>query len=256
MGLALAAEAANRALALAPGLAEAYVRRGNLRNLAGDPHGAEEQWRLALALEPGDPLVLSVAASVAAERGHLDEAVALQRRSIEADPLSVVSRYNLLCWLMMSGQLAEARVEMRQLAELDPSLADFPAMHARLLVLEGRFDEALEIAGQLNDPVQRAYTEALAWHGLGRPEASAAALVALIEAAADKDPLRIAETLAYRGETDGAFRWLQAAAIRSARDPWARYSPFLKPLEGDPRWRAWLAGRGERSADPAVRDVG
>jgi hypothetical protein len=53
----------------------------------------------------------------------------------------------------------------------------------------------------------------------------------------------VAEVFAYRGESDEAFKWLEAAKQLppERRQPeWVlRLSPFLKPLHSDERWKEW-----------------
>src|SRR4030095_16080052 len=75
VALARARDAAERALKLAPDLAEAHVRFANYRFETGDRAGAREQIYHAAALEPDNPLVLSNVAGIALREGRLEDAI-------------------------------------------------------------------------------------------------------------------------------------------------------------------------------------
>lgn len=249
-GLARVRDAAERALALDPRLAEAHVRLANYRWITGDRRAGDEHLAKALELEPDNALVLSVSAGSAAEMGQFDIAIELQRRAVAADPLSVLRRYNLAAILYQAGRLDEAKAELLSLRELSPASSQFSDLLGLVLILEGRFDEALQLAGELDDDLERQQIMALAYDGLGRRMESDAALGVLIETAQGEDRYLIAEVLAYRGETDAAFEWLHTATGSIDVPPWLQggrrwrwlmpHSPFLRSLHSDPRWNAWL----------------
>ena len=251
-GLERVRDAAERALALDPELAEPHLRLATLSNIAGDTAAGERHLRRAIQLDPVNPLVLGFAASAAAGRGELGEAVDLQRRAVAADPLSQVARYNLASFLYLAGRYADAQDELRRLAEVTPDRpGGHMAMAAMLLVLQGQFDEAIAAAQALPDGPARLQVLALAHHGDGRAEEAEASLAGLIEATRDKEAYRVAEVYAFRGETELAFDWLAVAAqqVRSG-DPFPSrmpplamlQSPILRPLQADPRWQARIGG--------------
>ncbi len=54
-------------------------------------------------------------------------------------------------------------------------------------------------------------------------------------------PFQIAEVLAYRGEIDLAFEWLERArALHDTGFVEMKGDPLLRNLERDPRYRAFL----------------
>ena len=248
-GLAKLRDAAERALAIEPRLAEAHLRLANYRWAVGDRAAHKAHLGEALRLEPDSPAVLSVLASLAAGEGRLEEAVDLQRRAVEADPLSQVDRYNLASFMYLAGRLDQAKAEMLLLRELHPQPTRFGDLLGFLLILEGRYEEALALAGTLPDDADQLEIRAMAEHGLGLGAESDAALQALVDIAGD-DPLRIAGVHAFRDERDWAFQWLESAVVQERRKPWinpsrrrswmAQYSPIFEPLHEDPRWQAWL----------------
>ncbi len=46
----------------------------------------------------------------------------------------------------------------------------------------------------------------------------------------------VAEVYAFRGETDNAFEWLRTSRSQLGISRVLYASPFLKPLQADPRW--------------------
>jgi TolB-like protein/DNA-binding winged helix-turn-helix (wHTH) protein/Tfp pilus assembly protein PilF len=239
-------EAAQRALQLDPGLAEAHLRMANYFASTGDHAAAAEHHRYALAAEPNNPLVISFAASAAAEDDRFDEAIELQRRAVAADPRSAFSRDTLASFLYLSGRFEEARTEWLQVLEINP--AALPEGLGLALIQTGRFDEALEVIERLPEGEPRIQGLALVYYALGRKSEADAALKQLIATA--NHPILIAEVCAYRGEIDAAFEWLEKDSQRPSvsgplEDPhWVkRSSPLLKSLHADARWSAWAEPR-------------
>ena len=88
-GFELARGAAKRALAIAPDLAEGHVCLGLvLQGHDWNWKAAEAEFRLALALAPGNADVLRAFGSEAGILGREDEALEYLRRSVALDPLS------------------------------------------------------------------------------------------------------------------------------------------------------------------------
>jgi len=261
-GLPRMRDAAEKALELDPGLAEAHLRLAIYFGQVGDLSRHAVHLRRALELDPDDPLVLGTMASNELHQGRFDEAIALQRRAVEADPLSGVTRYNLASMLYFAGRLDEAEAELRKVRELNPLPEYVNEVLGRVLVLEGRFDEAVELAEPWPDGPSRRMVMAMAWHGLGRAEESEAAMRALSESPRGMDLTRIVEVPAFRGEIDAAFRWLLGSvegasgglqAVSPSALSWMiPLSPFLRPLHADPRWAAWHEAGGRERVSRAV----
>ena len=250
-GLPQVREAAERALALDPNLAEAHLRLANYLCQTGRQHEAHEHLAAATALEPGNPLVLSIAAGIFARDGQLDQAIELQQHAVAADPLSLVNRGNLVAFMTIAERLDEAEVEIRRLQELNADTPDLDSHHARLLILDGRFEEALVLAATMPEGAERRFAEAIAHHRLGNSAAADAALGALLDAPAIEVPaLQISEVFAARGEPDQALAWLNKVPEHSIHDPSIEYSPFLRTLRSDPRWNEWVTVSRRRASAP------
>lgn len=244
-------EAAERALALDPTLAEAHVRLYNYHRVVGDYRAAGEHLEKAHALEPENPLVLSMFASLLAAEGRIAEASDMQRLAVRAEPLSLSTRYNLACFLFYAGRLEEAERELVRLGELHPAPQNAPELHGMLLVELGRHDEALELADSWPDGADRHYVSALALDGLGRREEADAAIGRLIERGKTAESYRIAEVYAHRGDVENTFVWLRQGAAHAREAGWRAsgrrpvwvlaYSPLLERARQDLRWAAWYA---------------
>ncbi|HSC08763.1 MAG TPA: tetratricopeptide repeat protein [Steroidobacteraceae bacterium] len=254
-------EAVERALALDPNLAEAQARAAQYYWDSGDDPASVRHMARAMELGPSDPLVLRMAAGVALTEGRLGDAIDLQRRAVMVDPLSSRNRVVLGTSLVAAAEWADAKSQFKKALELSPTLLDLHAEIARILILEGQFDEALTAARQVPSGPRRSQCQALLYHATGRAAEADTALARLVDAsgrpgASGIVELYTAEVFAFRGKSDEAFNWLALAKrqTRNERGPdpswWIRQemrlSPFLKPLHSDKRWTA-MAGEPERA---------
>jgi DNA-binding winged helix-turn-helix (wHTH) protein/Tfp pilus assembly protein PilF len=237
--------AANRALALDPDLAEAHMRLALDALKNGHPDLYEAHAANAWRAEPDNPLLLSNASSKALSEGRFDEGVELARRAAAIEPLALSYRYNLASALFVAGRYEEAKQVNLELLELDPSA--WADIAGQVLVLEGRFEQALALVKDWPDDIAKFEIQALAYHGLHERAKADTALAALIRAARERDPLRIVEVYAYRGDTDAAFGWLAGSAEwfhggshlppSPGLMPWGfSTSPFVASLRGSSKW--------------------
>ena len=255
-GLRQVRDAALRALALDPRLVEAHLRMSNYLCRTGRTREAQEHLAEAAKLEPDNPLVLSMAAGMEASDGRLDRAIALQQRAVQADPLSLVIRSNLVAYLLLAERLDEASTEIVRLGELDAEAPNLDSHRARLLMMDGGFDQALEFAATMPDGAERRLVEAIAHHRIGNSVEAEAALRALIDVPAPEVPaIQIAEVFAARGDPDQALGWLRKVPPGSRHDPSIEFSPFLRTLHSDPRWNEWEAMSRRPSSAPNHTDA-
>jgi len=233
-------QALERALEADPGLAEAHVRLSSYYRTTNAPAAARASFERARQLAPRDPLVVGVHAGQALLDGRLAEAANLMGRLVESDPLSAVYRGNLAAVLLGAGRYEEALQQLRHVPMLAPK-ARTPDTCRALLML-GRLDEARVASHSIPDGPVRDQLRVLL-----EPEPEATAALSRLQAN-DTAYARIllAEIAAYRGDADGAFAHLDAAAQRAVvgdaldatRDlPGELWlSPFLAPLRDDARW--------------------
>ena len=244
-GLGRAREAAARALALEPKLAEAHAATGWIRmNYDWDWRGAEASFGRALELAPGNAAGLRHAAGLAFRLGRLDEAIDLWGRAIEQDPLNASAYHSLGITLDAADRLAEAEQAYRKALELAPQRHGAHAFLGQNLLAQGRSDEALDEALREPEP-WRFYALAIVQHAAGRNAEADAALNELTAKHAEDAAFQIAVVYAARGEMDLAFQWLERAYVQ--RDPGLsdlKCISLLRPLHADPRWGALLRRMG------------
>src|ERR1700747_214016 len=91
-GRRLSREAIERALALNPNLAAAHAQMGRIKQQVDyDWAGADASFQRAVALEPANAENVGFAAWPAAIFGRFDEALKLNRRAVDLDPLDAIS---------------------------------------------------------------------------------------------------------------------------------------------------------------------
>jgi TolB-like protein len=245
-GMARARETARRALALEPDLAEGHLALGTVQLWYDwDWKSAEASYRRALQLAPGNAEVLRAAGILNYDLGRLDEALALCRRAIEQDPLSV-SSYNYFGRVCRGkGLWPEAETAFRKALEISPESVSTHFLLSMVLDAQGRGEEALAVA--MNEAAEWARLCALAvlHHTGGRPAEADEALRGLNERHAGHAAYQIALAHAVRGETDAAFEWLERAyAQRDSGLAIMKPEPLYRTLHADPRWAAFLAKMG------------
>jgi serine/threonine protein kinase len=246
-----AREAAQRALTIAPDLAEAHSALSRVQyGWDRDWAGAVASARRAVELAPGDADALRQAASILPHLGTLEEAISFAERAVERDPLSPSTMATLSATYRVSRRFEDAHRTILRVFELAPTRAIARHIHALVLLELGRIDEARREAEA--EPEEWARWTALAcvdWAD-GRKDASDRGLRAVREHYGDTCAFQVAGMHAFRGEFDDAFTWLERA--RAARDPGlslVRREPIFRVLHADPRWPAFLHSIGLTPAD-------
>jgi serine/threonine-protein kinase len=112
--------AAEHALALDPALGEAHCAVAHLHYLHFDWASAEREFQRALELSPGSADTYDLYGRMYAALGRYDEAIALQRRAQELDPLA--HRLDVATTELRAGRYAEAAAGAVRVLEDDPDL--------------------------------------------------------------------------------------------------------------------------------------
>ena len=240
-GYTKARKAAEQALALDPNSAEAHAAVGWIqRSHDWDWAGADASYQKALALEPGNATVVRGAAVLAATLGRLEEAMVLDRRSVELDPLSPVNKLNLGNHAYHAGRLEEAAGAYKKALELSPEI---PVAHnylGRIYLAQAHPQDALAEMEREKDPAWRLQGLALAYHALERNKEAAAALKEFMDEYHADAAFQVAEVYAFRGDSERALEWLERAyAQRDTGCAEMKSDPMLKSLEHDPRYKAF-----------------
>ncbi|MEP6716338.1 MAG: protein kinase [Terriglobia bacterium] len=233
----MARTAVNRALALDPDLGDAHAALAWILQFHdSDWAGAEQSYRRALALSPGDGTVMSHAATLFRIVGRLDDAVAVGRRATQVDPLSPGNYHNWGVSLYYAGQYEDAKAAFQKALELFPEMEPPHAFLGRVYLAMSQPKEALEEMEKEKNPALRLFGLALSYHALGQKRESDARLAELIRQFSKVATYQIAEVYAFRGEVDKAFDLLKNMTALSQM----KGDPLLKTLEADPRYSALL----------------
>jgi serine/threonine-protein kinase len=231
---------AERAVAMAPNLADGYVVRARLRlRRLWDWQGAEADLQRALALEPGSIDALLQLAFLLHGLGRA-EATATTLNMISLDPLSWLAWLFHGAILRNCGEFAEARIAMRRSLEINPHSSWTRQLLGSVELLEGQPEKALAIFREAGAPY-RQLGMAMAEYSLGHKRESDEALAEVEAKYAAGFSLQIAEVHAWRGDKDAAFACLdRALELRDSGIPRMRQDSMYRTLHDDPRWAALL----------------
>jgi TolB-like protein/Tfp pilus assembly protein PilF len=154
VALARALPAAQRALQLAPELAEAHTSLGLIRHSQGDLSGAEQAFEHALALNPRYTTAHVWRGLVMTAQGRYAEAAASNREAFRVDPLSPIVNTNVAFDALRFGDETEAAARFAAAMEIDPSFAVPYSGMARLHALRGALHEARRWIGRAMERAQ------------------------------------------------------------------------------------------------------
>ncbi len=137
-----AAEASANALRLDPELGDAHCTMGYLKGVREfDWSGAEREFKRALELSPSGADTYDYYGRLCAGLGRYDEAIALQHRAQELDPLA--HRMDGVTTLLRAGRYDQAVVEGEDAVELDPAYDRARATLGWAYFLSGKQSEGL-----------------------------------------------------------------------------------------------------------------
>ena len=233
---------AERAVAIAPELAEAHAALGWVRFFTEwkFAEGLSELKR-AKELAPANPTANDLLARVIVYLGNLEEAEKQGRQAVELDPLASAPHNNLARILWYEGKLDEADATARKSAELQPSSASSHRWQVLVAIRRGDSETALREAQSEPDESYRRFELAVAQYARGDQKAADAALEDLIANNRGLD-YQVAQVYAVRGDKEKAFEWLQIALDNHDTGMLALLvEPLLHSLRDDPRYKALVA---------------
>ncbi len=238
-GLARAYEAAEKALALDPNLADAHVRMGQALGRQGDRSGQRAEYERAYELDPNNPLVLGVMSDQLLYRERLDEAIELLERAEIIDPLGAIWPTIKGQYLLSDGRFDEAEVAFDRGFKLNSNTETYETYMSEVHILRGEYDKALELLNRLPEIGQNLVRIAVAYHGVGRHEESDNAFARAQDFGGGPYlEYGMAAVYARRDESDKAFESLEK--ISGIPRSTILYEPFFIVLHDDPRWQPYI----------------
>lgn len=245
-GYARARDAAERSLALEPGLAEAHLAMGTVQSWCDwDWKAADRSFRRAMELAPNNPDVVRAVAMMTFHLGRPAEAITLGLRAIALDPMDVSGYGYLGRFYRGADLLPEAEATFRKALEISPKVLNLHYLLAIVLLELGRNDEALAEAGSEPTGYGRLCGLAIVHHALGNHEESDRSLEELTRSGSHDCAYQLAMAHAVRGEADAAFHWLERGYTqRDSGLTLAKPERLLRSLHSDPRWTMFMRKMG------------
>jgi TolB-like protein/tRNA A-37 threonylcarbamoyl transferase component Bud32 len=137
--------ASRRAIELDPSMPEAFATRGFAHlALAWDWNAAQADFDRARALGPNSAPVQDDYSNYLTIRGRHDEAIAAARFAEERAPLSAAYSRKVAWALYMARRYDEALVQLHKTLEIDPEYFPAHTLLGRVLLLVGRYPEAID----------------------------------------------------------------------------------------------------------------
>jgi TolB-like protein len=234
--------AAEKAVALAPGLSEAYSARSLVRSLLQwDWQGAHSDIERALQLDPGSEGAQRRYGLLLATLGRFPEAISALKSATEVEPLDIHAWVELGWCYTGAGQFAAGRGALHHALELSPTSTLATMVLTQNQVATGDTSEAMKTNSRQQIEPWRWGNQAVIAHILGNAIESQRALDELIEKYGRWVPYVIAEVYAWRGETEKYFDWLDRAYAQhdlALRMLQINHSPDA--TRADPRYTALL----------------
>ena len=257
---AKARAAADRALALAPDLAQAHIARGDVLQWADlDMRATEAEYRRAVELAPEDGRTKVSLGMLLAGLGDVERAIKLTHEALATDPLRAAWYAQLGWYLSGLNRLDEAEQAIHKAMALQPAAAlGYQEVLTQIGIQRGDAQAALAAAQQVPAGIRQEVNLAKA-RQIGPDHVAAdAALQTVIQKYAGDAPVQIAETYALRNDAKATFEWLDRAW--SDRDPGVTeilYNPFILRYKDDPRLAAFcrkvgLPVPGEAAAGTSI----
>jgi len=175
--------------------------------------------------------------------GRKDDGIAAMKRAIEIDPLTPLWSSDLgwQCW--SAGRYQEAMDAAQKALELNPNFDQALHLIGYLYAEKGMFEEAIAAHQKLSAVNPRWKWDLVRTYVLAGREGEARKMLAGLLEGEPKptgavDGWFLPAVYASLGETDEAFRWLDAAVKEhNSFIPWMRDNPNFAPLRSDPRFQ-------------------
>lgn len=243
---AAAIESAQRAIAIAPDLADAYSTLGfTLFQGRLDAQAARVPFEKSRELGAGEATVLARYSQFCARTGRDPEAVESMQRALVLDRLNPLIHRAAGAVEYAARRYADSIRPVREGLALNPRMSRAHAAIGDALFMLGRYGEALA-EYKLEPSGDFGLTGvAIAERKRGNVKSARAAFDALVASEGDRVLYQQAQVLAQWGETDAALeRLLRARQVGDSGLIYTRNDPMLDPLRGRAEFKELLQGLG------------
>jgi TolB-like protein/Flp pilus assembly protein TadD len=239
-----AANAAQRAIALRPDLAQAHATRGWYESLFGlDWEAADREFDKALALEPQNMRALYGKGRLARALRRTDESLRYYHAVLERDPVNAFANTGLSTTLIVLGRTAEAVQAARKAIDVSPNIEEGHWYLAYALLWNGELEAARR-------EIELEPIDSLRFHGIALIEtarhnqgAADAALQRLLSVTDARKTYLIAAVYANRHDVGAAISWLERARTAHNADfSEIASDPAFGAIRNAPAFMAYLHG--------------
>jgi TolB-like protein/Flp pilus assembly protein TadD len=241
-----AIESAQRAISIAPDLADAHSTLGfTLFQGRLDARAAHAPFERSRELGAGEATVMARYAQYSARTGRRREAAEAMQRALLLDPLNPLIHRAAGSIEYAARNYAAAIAPNRKGLQLNPRMSRAHAAIGDALLMLGRLKEARTAYEAEPSEGVRLTGLAIVEQRLGNNEAARAAMTKLVADLGDTVLYQQAQILAQWGDRNASIARLQRA--REVGDSgliYARNDPLLDPLRKDPRFAELLNSLG------------
>jgi TolB-like protein/tetratricopeptide (TPR) repeat protein len=236
-------DAAGKALALDPNLAEAHTSLGWAEFHDWHWIAAEKEFNRALELKPSYAIAHSWYGEYLMALGRYDQALRELNRARELDPLSPLTNLDLGLRLYYSRQYPQAELQCEKTLVTDSLSALAHVCLGRIYEQTGssvraiaEFQKALELSGGGTDELAALGQE----YAMSRREAEARKIIQQLDVRSKQtyvQPVWMAVIYMELNDRDQAFGWLEKAF--QDRSVWLvnlKADPLFDPIRSDPRF--------------------
>jgi len=247
-GIALMQGYVDRVLAIDPNNSEALAHRGWMAFFyRNDLETTALYLNRALENDPVDVWALLVSAVINRRIGKNEEAITFAKAALSRDPLCSHCLYVLMQASFRAGYLDQAQAASERRMRVVPG-GWFGL--GNIYLFKGEIQRALECYDkQKDDHIAWLTSRAIAFYEMGDVAAHLEALSELQQIDESSAFLGVAKVLAWVGDADGAFKWLDRYLDPEATDysevvGRTVWSPFFRRIHDDPRWLQLLENAG------------
>lgn len=231
---------ARQAIKLATDLGEAHQALARLLNVdSRDFTHAGEEYARAMALAPGNAVLVGESGRFAVYMGRFDVGLAAAHRAVALDPLSSLSRSRLGQALYSARRYQEAIAAFGEVITLDSANKQAYGERGLTYYALGDFQAARSSCESRPDHWTSQWCLAVTYDKLGRHADAQAELAKLAAIYGDAAAYQYAAIYAQWANTAKAMEWLETAM--KVRDPGLvhlKTDPLMDPLRKEARFQA------------------